>query len=71
MAKHWTRYDDTFKVAVVALVVEQKLPISLPTKKLVATWSGSTLLSNMVRFVFAKNAAAFGGFQIETGYLLK
>lgn len=71
MANRGTRRNDAFNVAVVALVIEQNLPISLPTKKLVATRSGATRLSNTVRIVFVKNAAASGGFSNKTGYPIR
>lgn len=34
MAKHGTRYDDAYRAAAVALVIEQKLPISRAAKQL-------------------------------------
>lgn len=69
MANRGTRYDDAFRAASVALVIEQKLPISLPAKQLVVSEGGATQLSNNVIFVFKKDAAASGGFKVLTGML--
>lgn len=50
------------------LVLESTLPFDVG---LVASRGGATQLSGKVRFVFVKDAAATGGFRVETGYLLR